>query len=523
MHNQSLSTMLRRSALRHGARPAVICGATRWSYAELDTLVDTLANGLTALRPPAPQGPAITKGDRIAILARNSAAFVALRFAAARIGAVLVPINFMLNAADVRYILDHSGARLLFVDATTLATAQSAIALEPGSTIDALYGLPGEHDPAPAAIPSYETLFGATTPPEDVTGSDTLLQIIYTSGTESRPKGAMLTHGAVMWQYHSCVIDAEWRQCATVLHAMPLFHCAQLDAKLGPGVMMGACNVITGNPAPENILALLQQHRAEMFFGPPTVWISLLRCPAFDTTDLSALTQATYGASIMPGAVLAEIQQRLPHLRLWNFYGQTEIAPVATVLRPEEHAARPSSCGRAVLHVTTRVVDEQMNDVRPTRDGQGGEIGEVVHRSPHLMLGYWRDPARTAQAFAGGWFHSGDLATIDAEGYITIVDRKKDMIKTGGENVSSREVEEAMYRHPMVAEVAVVGLPDDRWVEAVTAFIALRPGATVSEADLLTHGRQNLSPFKAPKRVVLVDSLPRNASGKILKRDLRTP
>ncbi len=539
MRSQSLSTMLRRSALRHGAKPAIICGATRWSYAELDTLADTLANGLTAPKTHAPSphgaaphalsphGAAITKGDRIAILARNSAAFVALRFAAARMGAVLVPINFMLNAADVRYILDHSGARLLFVDATTLATAQAAIALEPGSTIEALYGLPGEHDPAPTTIPSYETLFGPATPPgdcppDDQIDADTLLQIIYTSGTESRPKGAMLTHGAVMWQYHSCIVDSEWRQCVTVLHAMPLFHCAQLDAKLGPGVMMGACNVITGNPAPENILRLLEAHRAEMFFGPPTVWISLLRCPAFDSTDLSALTQATYGASIMPGAVLAEIQQRLPHLRLWNFYGQTEIAPVATVLHPHEHAARPSSCGRAVLHVTTRVVDEDMHDVKPTIDGKGGEIGEVVHRSPHLMLGYWRDPERTAEAFAGGWFHSGDLATIDEEGYITIVDRKKDIIKTGGENVSSREVEEAMYRHPAVAEVAVVGLPDPRWVEAVTAFITLRPGEAATEADLLTHGRQHLSHFKAPKRVVLVDSLPRNASGKLLKRDLRS-
>ena len=327
----------------------------------------------------------------------------------------------------------------------------------------------------------------------------------------------MLTHDAVLWQYHSVVIDADWQQGATLLHAMPLFHCAQLDAFLGPGLMMGCCNVITANPSPENILALLAAHRVSMFFCPPTVWISLLRCPAFDATDLSALTQGYYGASIMPVPVLHELMARLPAMRLWNFYGQTEIAPVATVLFPHEHAQRPASCGRAVLHVTTRVVDDEMNDVEP------GTIGEVVHQSPHLMLGYWRDPTRTAQAFDGGWFHTGDLAIIDAEGYLTIVDRKKDMIKTGGENVSSREVEEAMYLHPAVAEVAVVGLPDPLWIEAVTAFIALRPGETTSEADLLTHGRTHLSGFKAPKRVVLVDSLPRNASGKILKRDLRTP
>lgn len=536
MRRQSLSTMLRRSALRHGEKPAILCGATRWSYAELDRLADRLALGLAT---PKPHGPGIQMGDRIAILARNSAAFVALRFAAARIGAVLVPVNFMLNAADVRYILDHSGARLLFVDAGSAPTAREALTPEaltpealapettPNTTIEATYGLPGEQTPAPAGLPSYETLLAPETAPapEDTTDADTLLQIIYTSGTESRPKGAMLTHGAVLWEYHSCVIDAEWRQGPTVLHAMPLFHCAQLDGFLGPGLLMGACNVITANPAPENILALLATHRVAMAFFPPTVWISLLRCPAFDTTDLSALAQGFYGASIMPVPVLHELMARLPHLRLWNFYGQTEIAPVATVLYPHEHAERPASCGRAVLHVTTRVVDEDMNDVKASINGEGGEIGEVVHQSPHLMLGYWRDPERTAQAFEGGWFHSGDLATIDAEGYLTIVDRKKDMIKTGGENVSSREVEEAMYLHPSVAEVAVVGLPDPIWIEAVTAFIALRPtadgAATASEADLLAHGRAHLSPFKAPKRIVLVASLPRNASGKLLKRDLR--
>jgi fatty-acyl-CoA synthase len=245
------------------------------------------------------------------------------------------------------------------------------------------------------------------------------------------------------------------------------------------------------------------------------VWISLLRSPLFDKTDLSSLKKGYYGASIMPVAVMQEILQRLPNLKLWNLYGQTEVAPLATMLGPEDQLRKPGSCGRAVLNVQTRVVDDAMRDVKP------GEVGEIVHRSPHVMLGYFHDDERTAAAFEGGWFHSGDLATIDDEGYISVVDRKKDMIKTGGENVASREVEEAIYRLPQVSEVAVVGLPHPRWVEAVTAVIVLKPGHTLGEAEVLAHCGAAMAGFKAPKAVVFVDALPKNPSGKLLKRQLR--
>ena len=500
---QSLSMMLRRSAMRHGARTALICGDTRWSYAEFDCIVDGVCRGLLAR--------GIVPGDRVAILARNSHAFMAVRFAIARAGGVLVPVNFMLTPEEAGYILGHSGAKLLFVDPTTeeLGRAAAPTGIE-------LLGLSGEHAGSPASLPSWETLIVAgDTPPDEVRGADDLLQIIYTSGTESRPKGAMLSHAAVLWQYQSCVIDCEWTADAVALHAMPLFHCAQLDAMIGPALQVGACNIITATPAADNVIDLLARHRATSFFAPPTVWISLLRSPLMAGADLSGVTHGYYGASIMPVEVLRELMARLPRLRLWNLYGQTEIAPVATILFPEEQEPRAGSAGRPTLHVSTRVVDEAMRDVAP------GEIGEVVHRSPQLMSGYWRDEARTAEAFAGGWFHSGDLATIDAEGFITIVDRKKDMIKTGGENVSSREVEEAIYGHAAVAEAAVIGLPDPRWIEMVAAVVVARPGAAIDEAALIAHCRTKLAGFKVPKRVIVIDQMPRNASGKILKRDLR--
>ena len=245
------------------------------------------------------------------------------------------------------------------------------------------------------------------------------------------------------------------------------------------------------------------------------MWIALLRSPLFDKTDLSKLAKGYYGASIMPVEVMKEISRRLPHLRLWNLYGQTEIAPLATMLGPDDQLRKPGSAGRAVLNVETRVVDDAMRDVAV------GEVGEIVHRSPHLMLGYFHDEERTAAAFSGDWFHSGDLGVIDDEGYITVVDRKKDMIKTGGENVASREVEEMIYRLPQVSEVAVIGLPDPKWVEAVTAVVVLKQGQALSEREVIDHCNAHMAAFKSPKRVVFAEALPKNPSGKLLKRELR--
>jgi fatty-acyl-CoA synthase len=235
----------------------------------------------------------------------------------------------------------------------------------------------------------------------------------------------------------------------------------------------------------------------------------------FDPAKLASLQKGYYGASIMPVEVLRELAARLPTVRLWNLYGQTEIAPLATMLGPQDQLRKPGSCGKAVLNVETRVVDDQMQDVAV------GEVGEIVHRSPHLMLGYFKDEERTRAAFEGGWFHSGDLATQDAEGFITVVDRKKDMIKTGGENVASREVEEMIYRLPAVSEVAVIGLPDAKWVEAVTAVIVVKADHHLTEQEVLAHCNAHMASFKSPKRVVFVESLPKNPSGKLLKRQLR--
>ena len=508
LRRQTLADLLRRTAARLPDKPAIRCGGTAWTWRQFDDVASRLAAGL--------HGEGVGAGDRIAVLSRNSHAFAALRFALARLGAVLVPVNFMLNVDEAAYILRHAGAKLLAVDSALAALGRDAASRD--TRVERLLWLPSEQaTEAPAGIAlKFDALIDTSaTPPETPIGRDDLLQIVYTSGTESAPKGAMLTHGAVIDQYVSCIVDGEMAEGDVVLHALPLYHCAQLDVFLGPCVYLGASSFITATPTPDNLLPLLQQHRISAFFAPPTVWIGLLRSPLFDRCDLSSLRKGYYGASIMPVAVMRELTARLPQMRMWNFYGQTEIAPLATVLKPEDQLRKPGSAGRPALNVETRVVDDAMRDVEP------GEVGEIVHRSPQLLQGYFNDSERTAAAFEGGWFHSGDLATIDDEGYITVVDRKKDMIKSGGENVASREVEEALYRLDGVSEVAVVGLPHPRWIEAVTAVVVVKAGHALDEARVLSHAAQHLAPFKCPKAVVFVDALPKNPSGKLLKRELR--
>jgi len=508
IRRQTVGDILRRTARRLPDKPAICCGDTRWTYAEFDALVSRLAAGL------AQRG--VGHGERVAVLARNSHGFVAMRFALARLGAVLVPINFMLQKNEVAYILRHAGARTLATDSSLAELARAAAALD--TQVRDFIWLPSEDPSQPQpGMASFYDLAACTAPltePPQLQSTD-LLQIVYTSGTESTPKGAMMTHDAILWEYVSCCINAEIAESDVTLHALPLYHCAQLDVFFGPAIYMGSENYITSKPTPDHLLPMMARHGITSFFAPPTVWIALLRSPLFEQTDLSKLAKGYYGASIMPVEVIKELARRLPAIRLWNMYGQTEIAPLATMLGPQDQLRKPGSCGRMVQNVETRVVDDQMRDVAV------GEVGEIVHRSPHLMQGYFHDDERTRAAFEGDWFHSGDLATIDEEGYITVVDRKKDMIKTGGENVASREVEEIIYRLPQVSEVAVIGLPDPKWVEAVTAVVVLKAGQTLTEQQLIDYCTTHMAHFKAPKRVVFTDALPKNPSGKLLKRELR--
>ena len=503
-----IGDLLWRSAARFPNKTAIVYRNTRQSYAELEETVNRMANAL------AERG--IRKGDRIALLSRNNHGFVVVFFAAARLGAILVPVNFMLNAAEVAYILGHAQPVAMVVEDGLFPIAESALHI---AGVDVrTRGVILEASTAPAddweSVGDWMLHADARSPEVDIDDNDPV-NILYTSGTESRPKGATLSSRNFIAQYLSLIVDGEMSADDIEIHALPLFHCAQLHAFLVPGIYLGATNIVLPGADPAAILAKVEAERATKLFCPPTVWIALLRHSDFDRRDLSSLRKGYYGASIMPVEVIKELASRLPRMRLFNMYGQTEMSPLATVLKPEDQMRKLGSAGRATLNVETRVVDDEDRPVPP------GVMGEIVHRGPHAMQGYWNDPEKTAETFRNGWFHSGDLGVIDEEGYLYVVDRKKDMIKTGGENVASREVEEVLYQHPAIAEVAVFGTPHPQWIEAVTAAAVLRAGQTLDAELLIAFCRERLAGFKVPKRVVFVDKLPKNASGKILKRELR--
>src|SRR4051794_1865093 len=489
-HGSTVDGVLRRSARRTPARVAVEYGERGWTYAELDDAVSRAASVLL--------GEGLAPGDRVGAYGHNSDAYLIAFLACARAGLVHVPVNQNLTGDDLAYIVGQSGSALVLADPDIAAQLPHVVRVLPLRDADdsLLARL--------AAAPPYDG-------PEPRT--EDLVQLLYTSGTTALPKGAMMTHRALVHEYLSAITALDLSAGDRPAHALPLYHSAQMHVFLLPYLAVGATNIVLDAPDGDRLFDLIEAGRVDSLFAPPTVWIGLANRPDFATRDLGGLRKAYYGASIMPVPVLEGLRERLPKLALYNCFGQSEIGPLATVLGPDEHRGRLDSCGRTVLFVDARVVDEDGKDV------PDGTTGEIVYRSPQLCEGYWDKPEETAEAFRDGWFHSGDLAVRDAHGYLTIVDRVKDVINSGGVLVASRQVEDALYTHGAVAEAAVIGLPDERWVEAVTAVVVARGETT--EEELIAHARERLSSFKAPKRVLFVDELPRNASGKILKRELR--
>lgn len=482
----TVGRVLERSARRVPNRVALTFADRVWTYAELDRAAGRVAAKLLAR--------GLLRGDRVAAFGKNSDAYLLLYLGCARAGLVHVPVNFNARGDELAYLLTQSEPAIAFVDA---ALAEH-VKIEHVSTSDVL-----------------GWALDKTLTPHEESGvtDDDLVQLLYTSGTTSRPKGAMLTHRALVHEYSSCIAALDLSDRDVPLHALPLYHSAQMHVFLMPGLAVGATNHLVEAPDLGDILARIPRQGVTSLFFPPTVWVGLANHPGLADADLSSLTKAYYGASIMPVPVLNKLRAQLPGVGFYNCFGQSEIGPLATVLRPEEHDARPDSVGRPVLFVETRVVDTEMNDLPP------GELGEVVYRSPQLCTGYWGKPEESTEAFEGGWFHSGDLVRQDAEGYLFVVDRIKDVVNTGGVLVASREVEDALYVHPAVAEVAVIGLPHERWIEAIAAVVVLKE--PVGEAELIEFAKGSLAAHKVPKSVHFVDELPKNASGKLLKRELR--
>ena len=496
VNRNTISDVIRRSATRVPDKTAIVFDDRTWTYAELESAVTSVARHLVS------QG--LEKGDRVAAFDKNSDLFAILFLACTRAGLIHVPINYQLTREELEYMLENSGAKRIYVGEEFIRHVQSAQA-------DNVEVVPF----AELVEVAQQTDVEPSEPGEfDVVDTD-IAQLLYTSGTTSLPKGAIMTHRALLTEYQSALLTLDHEESDRWVHALPLYHSAQMHVLLIPSLMKGSFNIIVPAPVTGQLLEIIEREKITSFFAAPTVWVAIAHHPDLQTRDLSSLKRAMYGASIMPGPILKQLRETLPNLGFYNCMGQSELGPLAIVLRPEEHDERPDFAGRPVPFVETRLADPEGIDVAP------GEQGEILYRSPQLCLGYWEKPEATEEAFAGGWFHSGDLAVADEQGYIKVVDRVKDVINTGGVLVAGRQVEDSIFELDAVEEVAVVGQPDEKWIEAITAYVVVKEGQELDETTVIEHVKERLAAFKAPKAVHFVDALPKNSAGKILKRKLR--
>lgn len=498
----NIGSLLTQNARKFPELLAIECEGRSYTYRQFNEEVNRLAHGLLQ------QG--VNKGDKLALMMKNSDHFVFTFFAAAKIGAVAVPVNYRLQASEVQYILEQSDTSIVFCDKEFEKIIEEA---KQGTDVHLVVTV-GE--PEIARNHSYESVLSENkNEPEIVVLEQDDLEILYTSGTTGRPKGALFDHRQVFNVGISVTINMEIRQHERILHLAPLFHSAQLNLFLISGVALGATHVIHRDFHPVKTLQAIQEHKITHLFAVPAMYNFLLQVPNSTAYDLSSIRRCGYGAAPMAAEIVRKSMQLFKTDQFYNLCGLTEAGPGGILLDPEGHKLHLGKGGKPIFLTETRIVNEEGMDVPP------GVIGEFIVRSPMVMKEYYKKPEETKSTLKNGWLYTGDLATIDEEGYITLVDRKKDMIISGGENVYSVEVEGVLYEHPAVLDAAIIGLPDEVWGEAVCAIIVPKPGMTIDEQELKNFCRQKLAGFKIPRRIFIEEQLPRNASGKILKYQLR--
>jgi len=481
---------------------ALIQAGRSRTYAELAENTTRRAHGLAAR--------GVSRGDRVAFLGQNSVELVETMFATAKLGAVFIPLNTRLAPPETAYILTDSGASLLIwapgfehvVSAPELA--RLPLDLVPADRVGR--GAPSARQPErPEPIDE---------PIDEPIGHDDLFMIQYTSGTTGRPKGVMLTHGNIIWNVYNLLVDVDVRSDEVALVTAPLFHTAALNQVLFPTLLKGGTALIEARFDPDRAIGLIEEYGVTLLFGVTSMYLALTQSPRWPQAGLGTLRSALSGGAPLPVTLLQTYLDR--GLMIVQGYGLTETSPGATMLRAADGVRKIGSAGTACFFTDVRVVTPDLEDVA------AGERGEVLVQGPNVTPGYWQQPAVSQAAFAGDrWLHTGDLAQVDDEGYLYIVDRLKDVIISGGENVYPAEVEQALYAHPAVAECAVIGVPDATWGEAGRAIVVRHDGQQVTEAELIAHLDGRLAQYKIPKSVVFVAQLPHTASGKLVKRDLR--
>jgi acyl-CoA synthetase (AMP-forming)/AMP-acid ligase II len=459
----------------------------------------------------------ISTGDRVGLITPNSLEMVECLFGVCRVGAICVPINTRLVASEIAYILRDCGASVAITDASLGETADEAIALAPAVTCCLVIG--GAEGFGFSGAEAYEDALAAVSeaPVEIDVPDHAPAFIMYTSGTTGRPKGAVLSHfNLFMNSFNGMIEQRIAGEDEVWLAGLPLFHIGGLNGIL-PYVMTGGTTILwsTGQFNAEEAALELERSRVTGCFFVATQWQQICAIPGIAERDF-ALRRIAWGASTALPSVLAAMAKTFPDAPLYTFFGQTEMSSVTTVLRGEDFAAKPGSVGKPCVNVEARIVDTEMRNVAQ------GEVGEIVYRGPNVMQEYWNDPDATATALEGGWFHSGDLVRADEDGFLWVVDRLKDMIISGGENIYCAEVEAVIDEHPEVAEVALIGVPHPKWMETPIAVVVPRDAANPPDEDtIIEHCKRQLASYKKPSSVVFVNALPRNASGKVLKTHLR--
>jgi long-chain acyl-CoA synthetase len=513
-----LNQALRRAARYFPEQTALLHEGRKSSYREFGARTQSLACAL--------RDRGVGPGRRVALYLLNGPEFLEVCYACFEIGAVIVPLNTRLAADELVFIVNDADCAAFITDDTLRpAAADFRPRLRGIRDFIAIGGGEGFDD--------YETLLAASSrrsvaeaPP---VSEDDVAGLFYTSGTTGLPKGVMLSHRNLWMNAMHTLVLRPAEPDTIFLYAAPMFHLATFPAVINNTLIGGAHAILTRFDI-QALLETVARDRVTSTVLVPTMINLLLNHPDFGCYDLSSLKRITYGAAPMPPALLKQAMERLPGVEFSQGYGQTESSPLLTALLHEDHAAalrdardehsarRLASCGRPVIGVEVEVVADDGSPIAP------GEVGEVVARGPNVMLGYWKRPEETADALRNGWLHTGDLATVDEDGYLYLVDRRKDMIISGGENVYSTEVENVVYQHPAVREAAVIGIPDDKWGEAVHTIVTLKPDAQLDEPALIAFCAARLADYKVPKSVeIRVAELPKSGTGKILKKQLREP
>ncbi|MDF0530270.1 AMP-binding protein [Tsukamurella sp. 8F] len=511
-HRVCIGDLPTRAAHQFGDRIAIVDGGVALSYSELEARSNAIARGMAARGHE--------RGDAVALQLQNRWEFAVAFFACAKLGVVAMPINLALSADDIAYQLTDSGVTAVFTEDGFVPVLEAALDSAPHAAVRAVYRVGGNEPVGGLDTVAFGDLAGAETSPVEVVVEDRdVLHCLYTSGTTSRPKGVVTSHVAVQIGVLTTAVTAGLRPDVVPPVqpiVLPLFHVTALDVVLLPTLVVGGTAVLLRGFDAAEVVGVFATHAVTNIALLPMMWAAILREPGLEHADTDSLRTGFYAMAPMPASLLTALRERFPNAAIILGSGQTETTPVSEMQWPGHQGVKDDSWGPAVPTTDIAIMGS---------DGRllgAGQEGEIVYRTPQLMEGYWNNRDANTAAFAGGWFHGGDIGYLDEDGVVWFTDRAKDIVKSGGENVSSVEVERVLLAHDRVGEAAVVGLPDERWGEAVTAIVvAVGEGDDALAEDIREFARGRLAGFKVPKKVVFVPALPKTATGKIQKHRLR--